>query len=263
MPRGIHLHKLAEIYHYRELLKNLVVTELKLRYRRSILGFVWTMLNPLLMMIVLTLVFSTIMRFDTKDYWVLLLSGLLPWIFFSQSISLSLMSVVSKGNLLKKVYIAKALIPLSAVLACLVNFLLSLFPLFLLMVALGHSVNETILFLPVAVVLLTLFTSGLAFLFSCLNVFFRDFTHMTEVLLSAWFYLSPVIYSLQLVPEQYRGAFYWNPMLYLIELFRAPIYEGRWPAIEVVGVATAAAFLSCVVGFGIFVRYERSFVMRV
>src|SRR5207249_425008 len=129
----------------------------------------------------------------------LLLAGLLPWIFFSQSVGLALMSVVAKGSLLRKVYIPKTLIPLSAVLSCLLNFLLSFVPFLVLMIALGRPLTAAVLFLPVAVVLLALFTIGVSFLFSCLNVFFRDFTHMTEVLLQAWFYLSPVIYTVKMV----------------------------------------------------------------
>src|SRR5438046_972889 len=126
------MQKIIEIYRYRELLKNLVVNELKLRYRRSVLGFLWTMLNPLLMMVVLTVVFC-------------------------------------------------------------------------------------------------LFPCGFAFLFSCANVFFRDFTHMTEVLITAWFYVSPIIYRVDMVPEEYRGVFAWNPMLYVIECFRIPLFDGRLP----------------------------------
>jgi ABC-2 type transport system permease protein len=257
------MKKVAEIYRYRELLKNLIVNELKLRYRRSLLGFLWTMLNPLLTMIVLTVVMSTLLRFQIEDYWVLLVAGLLPWIFFAQSVNTSLMSIVGKGSLLSKVYIPKALIPLSAVLACCVNFLLALVPMLVLILATGRELNETILFLPAAIVLFTIFTCGFAFLFSCLNVFFRDFTHMTEVILSIWFYLSPVWYTVSLVPEEYRYLFYWNPLLYLIELFRLPIYEGILPSLETIGIATGSAFGSFLLGFMVFLRFERYFVLRV
>ncbi|MBI5507207.1 MAG: ABC transporter permease [Deltaproteobacteria bacterium] len=257
------MRKLFEIYRYRELLKNLVVNELKLRYRRSALGFLWSMLNPLLTMIVLTLVFSTIMRFNTKDYWVLLLAGMLPWIFFSQAISGGLMSIVGKGALLKKVYIPKTIIPLSTVLAGLVNFMLSMLAMFALMAALGRLPNTAMLFLPVSIGILTLFTCGMAFLFSCLNVYFRDFTHMTEVLISAWFYASPVIYTVEMVPERFRPAFAWNPMLYVIECFRAPIFDARLPSLQTVSIAFAGSLLSALIGFVVFVRFERGFILRV
>ena len=257
------MKKLIEIWKFRELLKSLVVNELRLRYRRSVLGFLWSMLNPLLMMIVLTLVFSTVMRFNRDDYWALLFAGLLPWIFFAQSISLSLMSIVGKGSLLKKVYIPKATIPLAAVLSCLVNFLLSFVPLLLIMIVMGREMNSSLLFLPVAVVLLALFACGFAFLFSCLNVFFRDFTHMTEVLLQAWFYVTPVIYTVDMVPAEYRAPFTWNPMFYLVECFRAPILHGVLPDGEIIGIAAFSAIIAMVVGFYVFLRFERHFILRI
>jgi ABC-type polysaccharide/polyol phosphate export permease len=255
--------KLVELYRYRELLKNLVVTELKLRYRRSVLGLLWTMLNPLLMMIVLSVVFSTIMRFNVKDYAVLLLSGLLPWTFFAQSVGLALLSVVSKGSLLKKVYIPKALIPLSSVLACLVNFLLSLVPLFALLLVLGRPLSVSLLFLPVPIALLALFTCGVALVFACLNVFFRDFTHMTEVILQAWFYLSPILYTAEMLPPGYRFLIGWNPLAYLIPCFRLPIFEGRLPPLETVAMAGISAFVVAGVGLWGFLRFERHFILWV
>ncbi|OGR15215.1 MAG: hypothetical protein A2341_09005 [Deltaproteobacteria bacterium RIFOXYB12_FULL_58_9] len=257
------MNRLVEIFKYRELLKNLVVTELKLRYRRSVLGFFWTMLNPLLMMTVLAVVFSTIMKFNIKSYSVLLISGLLPWIFFSQAVSLALMSVVSKGSLLKKVYIPKSLIPLSAVLSSLVNFLLALVPLFLLVVLLGKPLTPALLFLPASILFVALFTCGVAFIFSCLNVFFRDFTHMTEVIIQAWFYLSPVIYRTDMVPETYRFAFNWNPMAHIIECFRIPIFDGRLPDLTAVVIAGTSALAMFMFGFSIFLRFEGRFILRV
>jgi ABC-type polysaccharide/polyol phosphate export permease len=258
------MKKLAELFRYRNLLHNLVATELKLRYRRSVLGFLWTMLNPLLMMIILAFAFSQVMRMDSiKDYAVLLFAGLLPWQFFSQSVMLSLMSIVGKGPLLKKVYIPKAIIPLSAVLASLINFLLAFVPLLLIMVGLGHHVGGALGFLPLAVVFMALFTTGCSFVFACLNVFFRDFSHMTEVLLQAWFYFSPVLYTVKMIPERYRFVFEWNPMLYLIDCFRSPIYDNALPAVGTIYIALISSLVACAVGFLIFVRFERNFVLMV
>jgi ABC-type polysaccharide/polyol phosphate export permease len=257
------IKKLLEVVEYRSLFSNLVTSELKLRYRRSVLGFFWTMLNPLGMMTILTLVFSTVMKFDVKDYAVLLFAGLLPWQFFAQSVGLSLMSIVQKGSLLKKVYIPKLVIPLSAVTATLVNFLLALVPLVLLMFFMGHPLKPAIAFLPVAILFIALFTCGVAFIFSCLNVFFRDFTHMTEVLLQAWFYASPVMYTIKMVPEKYRPIFEWNPVLYLIECFRVPVFDGQLPSTHAIMVAASVSILTCFFGLAVFTRFERHFVLRV
>ncbi len=257
------MRKLLELYHYRELLRVLVSSELKLRYRRSVLGFFWTLLNPLLMMVVLSVVFSTVMRFNIRDYWVSLVAGLLPWTFFSQSVGTSLMSIVGKGALLKKVYIPKSIIPLSVVLAGLVNFLLSLVAMLVLMLAVGHPPALAVLFLPIPIAFMTLFAIGMALVFSCLNVYFRDFGHMTEVILQAWFYTSPVIYSLAMVPEPYRPYFMWNPLYFIIECFREPIFNGALPSAETVLTAGVVSLLAAIVGFLIFVRFERGFILRV
>lgn len=260
MTRG---SKIIEVFKYRSLLYNLTVNELKLRYRRSVLGFVWTLLNPLLMMTVMTLVFSRVMRFDTADYSVMLLAGLLPWTFFSQSINLSLMSIVGKGALLKKVYIPKAVIPLSAVLATLINSSLAFVPLLAITVFIGHPLTPAVLFVPVSLLMLAVFAIGWSLLFSCLYVYFRDFGHMTEVLLQAWFYASPIIYSLDMVPPQYRTAFSLNPVSYFIECFRAPIFNGALPDLRTIGIAAISAVVSLIVGVIVFFRYENQFVLRV
>jgi len=257
------MRSLVEIYRYRELLKNLVVNELKLRYRRSVLGFLWTMLNPLLMMTVLAVVFSFIMKFNIKAYAVMLISGLLPWVFFSQAVSLALGSVVGKGSLLKKVYIPKTLLPLSAVLSSMINFLLALAPLFLLVVIMGKPLTPALLFLPVSIIFVVLFACGVGMIFACLNVFFRDFTHMTEVIIQAWFYLSPVIYRVEMVPERYRPIFRWNPMAHIIECFRIPIFDGQLPDMITAVTAGTSGLFMCVLGFAIFLRFERHFILHV
>lgn len=257
------MKSIVEIYKYRHLLTSLISSELKLRYRRSTLGFLWTLLNPLLMMTVLTVVFSSVMRFNTRDYALLLLSGLLPWTFISQSVAGSLMSIVGKGNLIKKVYIPKSIIPLATVLANLVNFVLSLVPLLAIGAFLGHGFSPALVFLPISVCIVGLFACGLALLFSCLNVFFRDFTHMTEVLLQALFYASPIIYTRDMIPEKYAPLFVWNPIVYIIECFRAPIYKGELPSMDAIAVATTGAFAVCALGLVVFLANEERFVLRV
>jgi lipopolysaccharide transport system permease protein len=255
--------RLLEIVRYRELLKSLVVNDLRLRYRRSVLGFLWSLLNPLLMMIILTVVFSTVMRFSIKDYSVLLLSGLLPWTFLAQSINNALGSVVGKGALLKKVYIPKSIIPLSAVLASFVNFILSFLPFLGVLLVIGHPITKVVVMLPAAMLLIFMFATGVAYIFACLNVFFRDFTHMTDVLIQAWFYASPIIYNLNMVPEKYRALFAWNPMVYIIACFRDPLYEGRLPDATTLFLAVVGSVGSLVIGFRVFTRFERDFVLHV
>jgi ABC-type polysaccharide/polyol phosphate export permease len=257
------MSKLIELYQYRYLLGVLVASELKLRYRRSALGFLWSMLNPLLMMIVITAVFSQVMRFEVRDYALLLLAGILPWTFISQTVNNSLMSIITKGSLLNKVYVPKSIFPLATVAANLVNFVLSLVPLLAIGLAFGHGLSPALLFLPMAVIFVAMFACGLALLFSCLNVFFRDFTHMTDVLMQALFYASPIIYAVDMVPERFRAIFRFNPVSSIVECFRAPIYRGMFPTGVDIAVAFGAGLLSLVIGGYVFLRNEHEFVLRV
>src|SRR3989338_2155248 len=221
--------QIKELYNFRELLKNLVIKELKLRYKRSALGFLWTMLNPLIMMIILTVVFSELMRFGMKNFSIFLLCGLLPWNYFSHSVSLSTTSLISNANLINKVYIPKAIFPLSIIFSNMVNMVLSFIPLFLLMIFMGIDIQPSILLVPFLLLILMLFTAGISLFLSCINVFFRDFTHMIDVFMTAWFYLTPIIYPLDMVPSKYKMLFKLNPFFYIIENFRDVLFYGRVP----------------------------------
>jgi len=257
------IDSLLAVVSFRELLRNLILKELKLRYRRSVLGFVWTMLNPLLMMVVITVAFSTIMKFSMANYSIFLLSALLPWTMFIQATTGGLRSIVDNAHLIHKVYVPKAVFPLAVVGSSLVNFFLSLIPLFLLMVALGVPLRPAVLILPLAIVILAIFTTGTALIFSCLNVFYRDFTHMTPVLLSAWFYLTPIIYPINILPASYQPYLKLNPMYHVVKSFRSALYYGHSPSLLSLGYAGLFAMLLLVVGWFIFQRYEHDFVFYV
>src|SRR5438132_12770136 len=198
---------LREMQKNRELIWALAIKELHVRYKRSALGFLWALLNPLLMMIILTMVFSTVMRVPEHNYPIFLISTLLPWTFFSQSLAYSVESIVSNGDLLKKVYVAKSVFPLAAVVSNLINFLLSMIPLVLLLVVFRFPFYRTWLYLLVPFVGLLLFTFGCSFFFAMVNVFFRDMAHILQILLQAWFYFCPIIYSFDFVPSCYRTLF--------------------------------------------------------
>lgn len=252
-----------EIYSYRELIWALALKELRVRYKRSVLGFIWALLNPLLMMIVLSLVFGTIMRFSIDHYAIFLLSMLLPWTFFTQALSYSVESVVSNASLLRKVRVAKVVFPVSTVVSNIINFLLSLIPLVLIIVVLRFPLHWTWIYLPVPMLGLFLFTLGTSFFFAAVNVFFRDMTHIVQVILSAWFYFSPIIYSLDFIPAKHRWLFKLNPMLYVLNGFRLSIYYGLLPSPQSVALSLAFGVAALVIGFGIFRRFQDSFVFYV
>ena len=255
--------RLAELWRFRQLVALLVARELKVRYKRSVLGVLWTMLNPLLLMVVYAVVFSTIMRAAIPNYSIFLLAGLLPWIFFSTAVMQGLMSVLVNQELVRKIRLPQAVFPLSVVGSNLVNFILSFLPLSIMMIALGQRFTSALLFHPVAVALLTIFAAGVTLLLSSATVFFRDVRHLTEVLLQVVLYLSPVLYDLGQLGEHrtwwfhlFRLELSLNPMSYLIPLLRDPVYFGRLPELATVGVAAAWSAGALVLGFAVFTRLE-------
>ena len=257
------LELFRDVYRYRELIWVLAIKELKVRYKRSTLGFVWALLHPLLMMTVLTIVFSAVMRIPVENYAIFLMCTLFPWTFFSQSMAYSTESIVSNAALLKSVYIPKLVLPVAAVLANLINFLLSLIPLALLLAVFDFPFHNTLLYLPIPVLALVLFTLGCGFFFAAVNVYFRDVTHIVQILLTAWFYFTPIIYSLEFLPVQYHKFFRLNPMLYILDGFRHAVYYGELPSAMSIALSLACGALALAIGFGVFRRYQDSFVFYV
>jgi len=252
-----------ETYRYRELIWALALKELKIRYKRSVLGFLWALLNPALLMLVMTLVFSTLLRFPIPHYAIFLLSVLLPWTFFSQSLSYAAESIVGNGDLIKKVRVAKLVFPLAAIVSNLINLGLSLIPLALLVLLMRHPFYWTWLYLPVPLLALTIFTMGLTFFFAAANVYYRDVSHILQVVLSAWFYVTPIIYSLDFIPAKYQWIFKLNPIIYVINGFRLSVYYGMLPRVQSIAASFVCAFISLFIGFAIFRKYQDSFVFYV
>jgi ABC-2 type transport system permease protein len=252
-----------ECYRYRELIWALAMKELRVRYKRSLLGFIWALLNPALLMLVLTLVFGTLMGGRVPHYSIFLLSMLLPWTFFSQSLAYSVDSIVSNGELLKKVRVDKLVFPVSALVSNIVNFLLSMVPLLLLVIGLRFPVHWTWIYLPVPMLGLFLFTLGVSLFLATANVFYRDVGHIIQVILSAWFYFCPIIYSVEFVPARYRWIFRLNPLLYVLNGFRLSIYYGLLPSWQSALLSLGFGWATLALGFAVFRRYEKTFVYYV
>jgi ABC-2 type transport system permease protein len=250
-------------FRYRELIWALALKELKLRYKRSVLGFLWALLNPALMMAVLTVVFSTILRFGIPHYAIFLLSVLMPWTFFSQSLSYAVDCIVGNGELIKKVAVPKLVFPMAAVVSNVINLLLSLIPMALLVLAMRHPFYGTWLYLPVPMIALILFTLGVTCFFAAANVFYRDVSHILQVVLSAWFYLTPIIYALDFVPAHLQWLFKLNPIIYVINGFRLAIYYGQLPHWQSIAASFFCAFAALFIGCAIFLKYEDEFVFYV
>lgn len=261
---------LRELYTYRDLLANLVLRDLKVRYKNSVLGFLWSLINPLLMMIVFTAVFTVMIPSGNVEHFpAFVLIGLLPWNWFSMSVVGGLDSVVSHADLVRKVYFPHEVLPISLVLSNLVNFLLSLLVLFPLLYLSGIRVTVWVLLLPVIVVTQLFFTIGLTFILGTINVFYRDMRVIMEVVMLAWFFLTPVFYPIEILPHKqvvlgmtinvWSWTFYLNPMASLVAAYREVLYKGIPPAGDFFlrTFFTAVAFL--VVGYAVFRRFSPRF----
>jgi ABC-type polysaccharide/polyol phosphate export permease len=243
-----------EAWRYRDLILQFVSRDIRTRYKRSVLGIAWTMLNPLLMMLVLTVVFSNLFRFNLPYYPVYLLSALVLWTFISQTTTAAMEHLLWAGPLLSKIYVPKTVFALAAVGEGLVNLTLSLVPLGLIMLIVGIPFEWTVFVLPIPIILAAVFALGLGLLLSTLAVYFRDVVPMYQVLLSAWYFLTPILYPRSIVPESYSWLFSLNPAYHLIEAFRLPIYLGALGGWRTYVGAGVAATLMFVVGWWAFTR---------
>ncbi len=243
---------MTNLFRYRDLVVTLVARELKVRYRRSTLGFLWTMLQPLMMMLVLSAVFSTLFRFRLPDYPVYALAGIMFWNFFSQSVTASMNSLKENAGLVTKLPVPRHVFPLATVLAGLINLVLALIPLFAILLATGHPIRRSVLFLPVPILLAALFTLGVGLVLSPLAVFFHDIIEMVGVLLTLLMYMTPVFYPMAIVPDRFLWVVRFNPLRSVLEVFRDPIYFGKippWPHLVVACVVTCLSLLAGVVAF--------------
>ena len=251
-----------DAYEYRELIWALALKELKIRYKRSFLGFLWALLNPLLQMIVLALVFSTVMRIPIPHFAVYLLSALIPWTFFSQSLLYAADSIVNNSDLIKKVRVPKTIFVLAALTSNLINLGLSLIPMVIIVVALGNPLYLTWLYLPVPILALTLLTLGISFFVAALNVYYRDVAHILTILLQLWFYITPILYPIA-VFGQYQWLFKLNPVYFALGGFRVAVYEGTLPSANSIMLSFVCGIVALVIGYAVFRKNQEQFVYYV
>jgi ABC-2 type transport system permease protein len=257
------LEELQEILRYRNLLVQLVRRDILTRYKRSVLGVAWTMLNPLGTMIVLTIAFSSVFG-GTRAYAAYVLSGLIVWTFFSLTTNAAIVNLVWGGSLLRRIYIPPTSFAISAIGTGLVNMVLSIIPLLIVMVATKVPVKVTFLFLPIPMIILAVFSLGLGLLISAVAIYFADVAEMYQVALTAWMYLTPIIYPETIIPSAYRiWIIRLNPMYHLVKLFRAPIYDGRIPTLSEFLISTGIAVVTLIIGWFIFTRRADEFAYRV
>jgi ABC-2 type transport system permease protein len=248
---------LADLVGHRDLIRELVVRALKVRYRRSAIGFLWTMLHPLIMMLVLSVVFSQVFRLQVPNYALYALAGVVFWQFFSQTVTSCLHALKGNARLLTKLPIPKAVFPIATVLSGLLNLGFALVPLLGIAIATGHPPTAAIAFLPVGVLVVGAMALGVGLLLAPLSVIFSDTVEVVTIVLSLLLYLTPVFYPRAIVPEALRWAVHFNPLAAALEVFRAPIVDRTLPATADLLVATAAAAILLAVGSWFFAASSR------
>lgn len=248
---------------YKWLLYELVKRDLKIKYRRSVLGYLWSLLNPLLMMIVFTVVFSTLFRFDIPNYPVYLLSGQLIYSFYSEATNMSMSSIINSASLIKKVYIPKYIFPLSRVLSSFVTLMFSLLAMVIVMVVTQVKFTWVILLLPIPLAYILLFSIGVGLILSVMAVYFRDMIHLYGVVLAAWMYLTPIMYPLSIVPDYVRQFILFNPMYYFVEIFRQIVLYGQVPSIEMNIICIMNALLVLIIGLLVFYKNQKNFILYI
>ncbi|MCX6561092.1 MAG: ABC transporter permease [Candidatus Aminicenantes bacterium] len=263
------VHNLKELFKYRVLIQSLVGRELKARYRGTVLGFFWSFFNPLLMMLVYSVVFGLILpardaAFHTPLlYSLYLFSGLLPWYWFLSSTMESASVLMANGNLIKKILFPAEVLPVVTVTANLVNFLFGLPILFLLMILFGGKFSFFLLFLPLVIIVQYIFCLGFALLISALTVHFRDIRDILSNLLTLWFFSTPVIYSLQLPTIQssptLRTLLSLNPMTHIIEGYHYALFYGQRLHWKRLGITFLVSLVVFWIGYSVFDRLRDSF----
>jgi ABC-type polysaccharide/polyol phosphate export permease len=257
------LEEVRMLVKYRELLAQFVARAIKTRYKRSVLGVLWTMLNPLLTMIVLSVVFSNYLRSTLENYPVYVLCGLMAWNFFSSTTQAAMGEMLWSGALIQRIYVPKSVFAVAALGTGLVNIGLSLGPLLIITLALGVPLRPALLVLPLSVLLLAIFALGVGLLLSTAVVYFADMMPVYEVLLTIWLYATPIIYPLEIIPKELRGIFQFNPMFYFVELFRLPIHSGVVPPLQTWLIGAAIAVTTLVVGGWVFTSHSNDYAYRI
>lgn len=249
-----------ELYEYREMIFSLVKRELRGRYKGSALGFLWTFLNPLLQLLVYTMVFSVIMRSGIEKYYIFLFVALVPWMFFSASVTGGATSIQASADMVKKIYFPREVMPIAYVTSAFVNMLLTFVVVFAVLIITGFGINiQALLFLPVIMIVEYILALGIALLTSALTVYFRDLAYILGIVTMAWQFLTPVMYAQEMVPESLLPIWNLNPMTPVIQAYRTILYYKEIPQLETLIHAALLGILVLVVGYIAFRKLQKGF----
>lgn len=251
---------LREVWRYRELLRGLIIRNLKVKYQRSMLGFIWTLLNPLLTIAVLTVVFTYFIKIQLHHYWAFVFSGYFVWNFMLQMVSSASYILAEHAPLRRSVAFPSEILVLATAASRLVEFAVEMAIAVLLLILVHHGrVPPSFALLPWLIIIQVLLAIGLALPIATLSVFYSDVQHAIPIVLLMLFYLSPVFYPATMVPESLLPVYYLNPLAGLLTLFHDTLYDGRWPSPVLLASMSLAAIGLCALGYAIFNRYKRLF----
>lgn len=251
------------LLNYIPLMRELVKRDLKVKYRRSILGYLWSLLNPLLMMCIMSYIFSTLFQSNIPNFPLYLICGQTLWNFFNESTNMAMHSVIQNSSLIKKVYIPKYIFPFSRVMSSFVTMSFSLVAILIVMLFTRATIYPTILLFWVPLVFLFVFSCGMGLILSALSVYFRDITHLYGVLTLAWMYFTPVFYDMSFLPTDVQNTIAMNPMYHFISFFRSLILYGQIPTADVWAICIGSSLVMLLVGLLVFRKLQRNFILYI
>ncbi|SCH26427.1 Polysialic acid transport protein kpsM [uncultured Dorea sp.] len=248
---------------FQPLLNELIMRDIKTKYRKSILGVFWTILNPLFMMVVLSVVFSNMFKFDVEYFPVYLLSGQLIFNFFNDSTTNAMGAIVANGPLIKKVYVPKYMFVLSRVFSSAINLLASFTAMIFVMLAMRVELHYTVLLAPIPLIFIVLFSLGVGLLLSAITVKFRDIMHLYSVFVTALMYLTPVIYPMSILPEWLKNIVLLNPLTNILTMFRDVMINNMLPSISSILLAAVETAIVLVLGLYVFYKRQDTFILDI
>lgn len=247
------------LYNYRELIKTSVKKDIGGKYKHSFLGVLWSFFNPLLQIAVYAIIFPLIMRNQIPNYTLFMVCGLIPWTYFSTVLNRASFIMIENGNILKKVYFPREILPLSLVMSETVNFLISSIIILAFVIINGTGLSIYILFYPLVLLVQFVLLLGISLIFSSVTVYFRDLQHFIGVALQLFFYATPIVYSIDAIPENFRWILKFNPMTYIIEGYRDIFYSKSIPDIKMLGIILVIGIIVTVIGYLIFNKLQKRF----
>ena len=247
------------LYEYRELLKSSIKKDVGGKYKNSVLGVLWSFLYPLLQIAVYAIVFPLIMRSNMENYTGFVCCGLIPWNFFSTAISRSSFTMIENGNILKKVYFPREILPISVVTSEAVNFVISTIIILAFVLGTGMGLTWYVIFYPVILLIQYILLIGISLFVSSITVYFRDLQHFIGIALQLLFYATPIVYATNIIPESYQWILRLNPMTFIIDGYRSIFYYQQQPDFISLGITLLVSLILCVVGYLLFSKLQKRF----